>query len=81
VKDGREKKSEVARTRELLSWEVLAFFLAASLKPDIKALEASVKATIESFDFGVPVPTVLANSWLTGNEKGNLYGEDKVRSQ
>ena len=32
-----------------------SFFLAASLKPDIKAPEASVRATIENFDFGVPV--------------------------
>ena len=49
-----------------MSWEVLAFFLAASLKPDIKALEASVKATIESFDFGVPVRQARPKSDMGG---------------
>ena len=32
-----------------------SFFMAASLKPDKTAPEASVRATIENFDFGVPV--------------------------
>jgi hypothetical protein len=49
-----------------LSWEVLAFFLAASLKPDIKAPEASVRATIENFDFGVPVRQVRPESDMGG---------------
>ncbi len=112
-KDGRGKKSEVARTGELLSPEVLArfnvrmdvkaekvisgkdelgsgvltatlkdgrftvdpvrlnipggsFFLAASLKPDLKAPEASVRATIENFDFGVPVRQARPESDMGG---------------
>ena len=113
AKDGREKKSDVARTGELLSSEVLAkfnvrmdvkaekvisgndelgsgvltailkdgrftvdpvrlnipggsFFLAASLKPDIKAPEASVRATIENFDVGVPVRQARPESDMGG---------------
>lgn len=113
VEDGQQKKSDVARTRELLSSEVLAkfnvrmnvkaekvisgddelgsgflkatlkdgrfsvdpvrlnipggsFFLAASLKPDMKAPEASVRATIENFDFGVPVRQAKRESDMGG---------------
>jgi hypothetical protein len=38
----------------------------ASLKPDIKAPEASVRATIENFDFGVPVRQVRPESDMGG---------------
>jgi uncharacterized protein involved in outer membrane biogenesis len=43
-----------------------SFFLAASLKPDIKAPEASLRATIENFDFGVPVRQARPESNMGG---------------
>ncbi|MGD8703320.1 MAG: AsmA family protein [Desulfosarcina sp.] len=43
-----------------------SFFLAASLKPDIKAPEASVTATIENFDVGVPVRQARPESDMGG---------------
>ncbi len=43
-----------------------SFFLAASLKPDIKAPEASVRATIENFDVGVPVRKARPESDMGG---------------
>jgi uncharacterized protein involved in outer membrane biogenesis len=43
-----------------------SFFLAASLKPDIKVPEASVWATIENFDFGVPVRQAMPESNMGG---------------
>jgi uncharacterized protein involved in outer membrane biogenesis len=43
-----------------------SFFLAASLKPDIKAPEASVRMAIENFDFGVPVRRAKPESDMGG---------------
>jgi uncharacterized protein involved in outer membrane biogenesis len=43
-----------------------SFFLAASLKPDIRAPEASVRATIENFDVGVPVRRARPESDMGG---------------
>jgi uncharacterized protein involved in outer membrane biogenesis len=43
-----------------------SFFLAASLNPDKKAPEASVRATIENFDFGVPVRQAKPESDMGG---------------
>ena len=43
-----------------------SFFLAASLKPDIKAPEASVRATIENFDVGVLVRKARPESDMGG---------------
>ena len=43
-----------------------SFFLAASLKQDLKAPEASVRTTIENFDFGVPVRQARPESNMGG---------------
>ena len=43
-----------------------SFFMAASLKPEKTAPEASVRATIENFDFGVPVRRVKPEADMGG---------------
>jgi len=43
-----------------------SFFLAASLKPDTKAPEASLRAKVENFDFGVPVRQARPESNMGG---------------